>query len=116
MARQSLRRPPRSQIGIWRTEARVVIRDWSRSALSGRYAAAGLDTDLEAAMAQVAVADPRRGQDRRLARACFLAAVPAVEVAAFDTDHRFGGRRTGQACRTTFPDAQPERTVDALLA
>lgn len=36
-------------------EARSVMRDWARTALRGRYAAAGLDVDLEAAMARVAV-------------------------------------------------------------
>ena len=46
---------PGRRIGFGGQEARGVIRDWSRSALSGRYAAAGIDTDLEAAMARVAV-------------------------------------------------------------
>ena len=46
---------PGRRIGFGGQEARGVIRDWSRSALSGRYAAAGLDIDLEAAMARVAV-------------------------------------------------------------
>ena len=32
-------------------EARSVMADWERSALSGRYAAAGIDRDLDAAMA-----------------------------------------------------------------
>ncbi|MGY0559799.1 alpha/beta hydrolase family protein [Luteimonas sp. A277] len=34
-------------------EARGVMRDWSRTALTGTYAADGLDTDLEAGMARV---------------------------------------------------------------
>lgn len=46
---------PGRRIGFGGQEARGVIRDWSRSALSGRYAAAGLDIDLETAMVQVAV-------------------------------------------------------------
>jgi predicted alpha/beta hydrolase len=46
---------PGRRIGFGGQEARGVIRDWSRSAMSGRYAAAGLDADLEAAMARVAV-------------------------------------------------------------
>ncbi len=33
-------------------EARGVMADWARTALSGRYAAAGVDTDLDAAMAR----------------------------------------------------------------
>ena len=36
-------------------EARGLIRDWSRSALGGRYAATGLDVDLEAQLATVDV-------------------------------------------------------------
>lgn len=46
---------PGRRIGFGGQEARGVIRDWSRSALSGRYAAAGLDRDLESAMARVAL-------------------------------------------------------------
>ncbi len=46
---------PDRRIGFGGHEARGVIRDWSRSALSGRYAAAGLDVDLEMALARVAV-------------------------------------------------------------
>lgn len=42
---------PGRRIGFGGQEARGVIRDWSRSGLSGRYAAAGVDVDLEAAMA-----------------------------------------------------------------
>jgi predicted alpha/beta hydrolase len=33
-------------------EARGVIADWARTALSGRYAASGIDTDLDEAMAR----------------------------------------------------------------
>ncbi|MCD9028387.1 alpha/beta hydrolase [Luteimonas sp. BDR2-5] len=36
-------------------EARGVIRDWSRSGLSGRYRAAGVDADLELGMSRVEV-------------------------------------------------------------
>jgi predicted alpha/beta hydrolase len=46
---------PGHRIGFGGNEARSLIQDWARSALSGRYAARGLDTDLEAAMAPVRV-------------------------------------------------------------
>jgi predicted alpha/beta hydrolase len=36
-------------------EARTLIRDWARVGLSNRYAAAGLETDLEAALSRVEV-------------------------------------------------------------
>ncbi|MFC0679135.1 alpha/beta fold hydrolase [Lysobacter korlensis] len=44
---------PGRRIGFGGREARGVMRDWSRSALEGRYAAAGLDIDLEHALARV---------------------------------------------------------------
>lgn len=44
---------PGRRIGFGGNEARSVIRDWARTAISGRYAAAGLDADLEAALARI---------------------------------------------------------------
>lgn len=44
---------PGRRIGFGGREARGVLRDWSRTALDGRYRAQGLDVDLEAAFAQV---------------------------------------------------------------
>lgn len=44
-------------------EARGVMADWARTALSGRYAAAGIDTDLDAAMANF------KGEARAIAMA-----------------------------------------------
>jgi predicted alpha/beta hydrolase len=49
---------PGRRIGFGGQEARGVIRDWSRTALSGRYGAPGVD-DLEARLREVAV--PVRG-------------------------------------------------------
>ena len=46
---------PGHRIGFGGNEARGLIRDWARTALSGRYAAAGLDRDLEAGMARIDV-------------------------------------------------------------
>ncbi|MDI9240367.1 alpha/beta hydrolase [Lysobacter sp. LF1] len=46
---------PGRRIGFGGQEARGVIRDWSLTGLSGRYAGAGIDVDLEAAMAALAV-------------------------------------------------------------
>ena len=42
---------PGRRIGFGGNEARGVIADWARTALGGRYAAAGLDVDLEAGLA-----------------------------------------------------------------
>lgn len=44
---------PGHRIGFGGTEARGLIRDWARTALTGRYAASGIDADLEAALATV---------------------------------------------------------------
>lgn len=44
---------PGRRIGFGGRESRGVMRDWSRSALSGRYAAKGLGIDLEAALGGV---------------------------------------------------------------
>lgn len=41
---------PGRAVGFGGKEARGLIRDWARSGLSGRYAAAGLDHDLETAL------------------------------------------------------------------
>ena len=44
---------PGRRIGFGGNEARSLIGDWGRSAISGRYAAAGLDADLEAGLARL---------------------------------------------------------------
>ena len=44
---------PGRRIGFGGNEARSLIGDWARSAIGGRYAAAGLDADLEAGMARL---------------------------------------------------------------
>jgi predicted alpha/beta hydrolase len=44
---------PGRRIGFGGQEARGVMRDWARTALSGRYAARGVATDLEAALHKV---------------------------------------------------------------
>lgn len=46
---------PGRRIGFGGNEARGLIRDWSRTALSGRYAAVGIDTDLDAAMGSIEI-------------------------------------------------------------
>ena len=46
---------PGRRIGFGGQEARGVIRDWARTALSGRYAATGVDIDLERALRRVDV-------------------------------------------------------------
>lgn len=108
---------PGRRIGFGGTEAVGVIDDWSRVALSGRYAARGLDADIEAALAMqaspvhaVALADDWLGPETSLR---FLldkmptarATVDVLDAAALGTraDH-YAWMRT------------PRAVVDALLA
>lgn len=46
---------PGRQLGFGGDEARTLMRDWASVGLSNRYAATGLDIDLEAALSQVRV-------------------------------------------------------------
>ncbi|MGQ4584052.1 alpha/beta fold hydrolase [Lysobacter sp. F60174L2] len=46
---------PGHRIGFGGTEARGLIRDWARTALSGRYAGAGIEVDLETSLDKVDV-------------------------------------------------------------
>ena len=46
---------PGRTLGFGGEEARTLMRDWSRVGLSGRYAATGLDIDLEPALSRAAV-------------------------------------------------------------
>lgn len=107
---------PGRAIGFGGQEARGVIRDWARSALSGRYAAAGLDADLEAGMARVSL--PIRAVVKTedwLAPASslrfLLTKLPLAEasVATLATTE---DRRADHFAWMKAPD----RTVDALLA
>lgn len=89
---------PGRRIGFGGNEARGLIRDWAWTALSGRYAARGIDADLEAGMAQTAVDArvvhldqdwlvPRASQDFLLAKLP-RAQVESVELGARDLDAR----------------------------
>ncbi|TDK28492.1 alpha/beta fold hydrolase [Luteimonas aestuarii] len=46
---------PGRRIGFGGNEARSLIRDWARTAITGHYQAQGVDTNLEAALARVSV-------------------------------------------------------------
>ncbi|MDG2526901.1 alpha/beta fold hydrolase [Stenotrophomonas sp. HITSZ_GD] len=46
---------PGRRVGFGGTEARGLIADWARVGLSNRYAAKGLDADLEAGLAQLSI-------------------------------------------------------------
>ncbi len=108
---------PGRRIGFGGNEARGLIDDWARSAIGGRYAAAGLDADLEAGMARLAL--PVRAlalSDDWLAPASsmrfLLSKLPAAEIQATVFDRAQAG---------TTPDhyawmKQPGAVADWLCA
>jgi predicted alpha/beta hydrolase len=107
---------PGRRIGFGGQEARGVIRDWSRSALSGRYAASGLDVDLEAAMARIAV--PIRALVKT---EDWLAPVSSLRFLLSKMPRStptivYVGAETGRHADHFSWMRQPERTVAALLA
>jgi len=107
---------PGRQLGFGGVEARSLICDWASVGLSGRYAAAGLDVDLQAAMA--AAAPEVRGvlfkQDwlaPQASLAALLAKMPKAgkQVVALDSS-TLGVRADHFAWMK-----QPGAVVDALL-
>ncbi|UHQ18619.1 alpha/beta fold hydrolase [Lysobacter sp. KIS68-7] len=110
-------RLPGRRIGFGGEESRGVMRDWSRTGLTGRYAAKGLDIDLEAALRQVRVPirAVRMAHDW-LAPAsslqALLAKMPEVMPRVTALDQAAPGVRADHYAWMK----QPEATVEALLA
>ncbi|MEH6420938.1 alpha/beta hydrolase family protein [Pseudomonas sp. CGJS7] len=107
---------PGRRIGFGGTEARSLIRDWSRTALSGVYAARGIHADIEAGMARarvdaraVRMTDdwlvPRASQDFLLAK------LPLARVETFELNAAALGARADHFAWMKRPGA----VVDALL-
>ncbi len=107
---------PGRRIGFGGNEARGLIRDWALTALSGRYAARGIQADIEAGMAQVRVDAravrlvddwlvPRASQDFLLGKLP-LAQVEAIEL---------GARKLGAPADHFAWMKRPEAVVAALL-
>lgn len=107
---------PGRRVGFGGNEARGVIRDWSRSALGGRYSAAGVDANLEHALAAVRV------EARAVAMAedwlappgslrCLLGKMPATTARIDMLDTAAPGVRADHFGWLKAPDA----VVDALL-
>lgn len=107
---------PGRRIGFAGNEARGVIRDWARTGLSGRYAAAGVDADLEAGMARwqgracgLVLADDWLGPPASLA--FLLGKLAAAERRTGVLDARRLGTRADHYAWMR----QPQAVVDALL-
>ncbi|MCW5580300.1 MAG: alpha/beta fold hydrolase [Luteimonas sp.] len=108
---------PGRRLGFGGNEARSLIGDWARSAISGRYEAAGLDADLEAGMARLTL--PVRAlvlSDDWLTPASstrfLLSKLPAADVLLAEFDRARAG---------TTPDhyawmKQPSAVADWLCA
>jgi predicted alpha/beta hydrolase len=108
---------PGRRIGFGGDEARGLISDWARSALSGRYAARGLDVDLDAAMARLApdiravvLANDWLGPMPSLRY--LLSKLPRANAHVSELD---GGALGTRADHFAWMK-QPEAVVDALLA
>lgn len=123
MAYQSMRslavlcgKLPGRRIGFGGEEARGLISDWTASGLTGRYAAAGLDVDLEAALADVHV--PIRAVNMRRdwlapqsSLRALLAKMPRAPAKLVALDEAAPGVPADHYAWMK----QPAATVDALL-
>ena len=107
---------PGRRLGFGGEESRGVVRDWSRTGLTGRYAGTGVSTDLEAALRTVTV--PIRAV--RMARdwlapasslAALLAKMPEAPHAVAVLDEAAPGVRADHYAWMKHPG----RTADALL-
>jgi len=110
-------RLPGRRIGFGGEESRGVMRDWSRTGLTGRYAAKGLDIDLEAALRQVRVpihavrmAHDWLAPDSSLQ--ALLAKMPEAMPRVTALDEAAPGVRADHYAWMKQPDA----TVEALLS
>ena len=115
---------PGRRIGFGGNEARSLIVDWASTALSGRYAAAGIDANLEAGMAEIRI--PIRAallRDDWLAPVSslrfLLSKLPASSVTSATFDERTLGATAdhftwmrGPEAVAAFLCAQPTATAD----
>jgi len=109
-------RLPGRRIGFGGEESRGVIRDWSRTGLTGRYAAKDVDTDLEAALRRVSVPihAVRMAHDWLAPAAslqALLAKMPDAPARVTVLDHAAPGVRADHYAWMKHP----ARTVEALL-
>ena len=108
---------PGRRIGFGGTEARRLIADWARSALSGRYRADGLDIDLEAAMSPhspqvraVTLADDWLAPESSLR--FLLSKMPRASVSTTVLDRHALGARADHFHWLKHPDAVAKALTD----
>ena len=104
------------RLGFGGVESRGLIHDWSRVGLGGRYAAAGMDADFEAALARLAI--PVRGvrfSDDWLAPPGSLDALLAKLAPAPHGVAALDQRRLGTRADHFAWMKHPQAVVDALL-
>ncbi len=107
---------PGHRLGFGGREARALIDDWSRTALSGRYAARGIDIDLDAALAAsspriraILLADDWFAPESSLR--FLLGIMPRASSSVITLDEATLGRRADHFEWMKRPDA----VADALL-
>jgi predicted alpha/beta hydrolase len=101
---------PGRRIGFGGNEAAGVIRDWARTAISGRYATDGLVQDLEAGLARIdrpvrAVVMAQDWLAPRSSLDFLLSKLPAAEVRAIELDATSAGTRPDHYAWMKQPDA-----------
>lgn len=107
---------PGRAIGFGGNEARSLIRDWARTGLAGRYAAAGLEADLEAALGRVsAPVDAVLLRDDWLAPASSLRFLLSKLEAPGDTLTTLGAQDLGVPADHFAWMRQPAAVAAALL-
>lgn len=108
---------PGRRIGFGGNEARGVIRDWARTAINGRYAATGIDVDLEMALAQIkgpvhAIALARDWLGPMSSLRFLLSKMPRARIAAEALDADTIGTNADHYAWMKTPDAIATRFVN----
>jgi predicted alpha/beta hydrolase len=110
---------PGRRIGFGGNEARTVIRDWTRTGLSGRYAGAGIADDIEAALAGVdtRIHAVRLRDDWLVPQASLdflVAKMPKARAATRVLDRAALGARADHFAWIRRPQAVAEALIESL--
>ena len=112
---------PGRRLGFGGNEAAGLIQDWARTAISGRYAARGVDQDLEAGLARLALpvramAMPRDWMAPMSSLAFLLAKMPAADVRRIRLEADAAGVRHDHFSWMAQPSAVADWLADETRA